>query len=43
MTEFQTHYMAAMTERHPFSEIVGKGNVFLVTVFFLLGRIKKDI
>lgn len=24
MTEFQTHYMAAMAERHPYSEIVGK-------------------
>ena len=25
MTEFQTHYMAAMAERHPFSDMVGKG------------------
>ena len=29
MTEFQTHYMAAMAERHPYSEIVGKGFIFL--------------
>lgn len=37
MTEFQTHYMAAMAERHPFSDMVGKG---VFTFFCPFGNTK---